>query len=559
MRVVRADGNIADVEVLGTRLPDEGAPGLMGAMIEVTAHRRAEQEIQDLLNFERLLANLSAGFVNLNCDQIDDHIDASLKSLVEFLGNDRSTFVEFGDDDAHVLVTHSFAVPGCETFPIGPFPVARLPWFINEFRSGKSVFLRVIPDDLPPDATRERQHCLKEGLQSNVTVPLKAGGELLGGLTFAFLHTRCEWPAEIISRLQLIGEVFANALLRRRTELALRAALTENENLRQRLEEENLYLRERAVLKHHHGRIIGRSDAIMQVLANAECVATTYAPVLLTGETGTGKELLAQTIHELSNRSSRPMIVVNCASLPATLIESELFGRAAGAYTGAASAQIGRFELADGSTLFLDEIGEFPLELQAKLLRVLQDGRFERLGSPTTISVDVRIIAATNRDLEQAIGEGTFREDLYHRLNVFPIRVPPLRERRDDIPPLTWAFVESIGRRMGKVIKRIPRKTMQQLLQYDWPGNVRELSNAIERAIILSTGDTLQVETPSARRTRAVHNTLKENEREQILRVVRETGWRIRGNGGAAELLDIKPTTLEARMAKLGIKRPNKS
>jgi transcriptional regulator with GAF, ATPase, and Fis domain len=241
------------------------------------------------------------------------------------------------------------------------------------------------------------------------------------------------------------------------------------------------------------------------------------------------------------------------------LIESELFGRAAGAYTGAASAQIGRFELADGSTLFLDEIGEFPLELQAKLLRVLQDGRFERLGSPTTISVDIRIIAATNRDLEQAIGEGTFREDLYHRLNVFPIRVPPLRERRDDIPPLTWAFVESIGRRMGKVIKRIPRKTMQQLLQYDWPGNVRELSNAIERAIILSTGDTLQVETPSARRTRAVHNTLKENEREQILRVIRETGWRIRGNGGAAELLDIKPTTLEARMAKLGIKRPNKS
>jgi PAS domain S-box-containing protein len=473
-RIVRADGSIGYVEVLGSRLSGSDRPVLMGAIIDITARKLADVEIQDRLNFERLLADLSAGFINLPADQIDSNIDASLKSLVEFLGNDRSTFVEFGDDDTHVLVTHSFAVPGCETFPIGPFPVARLPWFINEFRRGKSVFVRVIPDDLPRDATKERQYCLNHGLQSNVTVPLKAGGELLGGLTFAFLRKRCEWPGEIISRLQLIGEVFANALLRRRTEQALRTALAENENLRQRLEEENLYLRERAVLKHHHGRIIGRSDAITQVLADAERVATTDAPVLLTGETGTGKELLAQSIHELSNRSSKPIVVVNCATLPATLIESELFGRAAGAYTGAASAQSGRFEMADGSTLFLDEIGEFPLELQAKLLRVLQDGRFERLGSPKTVSVDVRIIAATNRDLEQAMGEGTFREDLYHRLNVFPIRVPPLRERRDDIPPLTWAFVESFGRRMGKAIKRIPRKTMQQLQLYDWPGNDRE-------------------------------------------------------------------------------------
>ncbi|MCB9874354.1 MAG: sigma 54-interacting transcriptional regulator [Planctomycetaceae bacterium] len=558
MRIVRADGNIAEVEVLGTRLPDESAPGLMGTMIEVTARKRADQKIQELANFERLLANLSAGFINLNCDQIDDHIDASLKSLVEFLGNDRSTFVEFGDDDEYVLVTHSIVTPGGDPFPLGRFQVARLPWFINQFRKGQRVFVRDVETDLPSDATEERKFCARHGIKSNVTLPLKAGGLLLGGLTFAFLRNRCEWPIEIISRLQLIGEVFANALLRRRTELALRSALAENDTLRQRLEEENLYLRERIVLKHHHGRIIGRSDAIMQVLADAERVAATDAPVLLTGETGTGKELLAQTIHELSKRKDRQMVIVNCASLPATLIESELFGRAAGAYTGAASAQIGRFELANGSTLFLDEIGEFPLELQAKLLRVLQDGRFERLGSPTTISVDVRIIAATNRDLEVAVSEGTFREDLYHRLNVFPIRVPPLRERRDDIPPLTWAFVESFGRRMGKAIKRIPRKTMQRLQQNDWPGNVRELSNAIERAIILATDDTLHVETRTARHARESRLTLKENERAQILRVLRDTGWRIRGNGGAAEFLDIKPTTLEARMAKLGIKRPNR-
>ena len=337
------------------------------------------------------------------------------------------------------------------------------------------------------------------GIKSTVAIPLKAGGSVLGAITFAFLRQHCEWPAEVISRLQMIGEVFANALVRKRSDEAIRAALAENEQLRERLEQENLYLREQVTLKHHHGRIIGQSDALKKVLSEAERVAGTDTPVLLLGETGTGKELLAQTIHELSARKDRPMVIVNCASLPATLIESELFGREAGAYTGAASAQVGRFVVADGSTLFLDEIGEFPVELQAKLLRVLQDGRFERLGSPETVTVNVRIIAATNRDLEQAVRDGKFRADLYHRLNVFPIHVPPLRERREDIPPLVWAFVEVFGRRMGKTIKSIPRKTMEQLQRYSWPGNVRELSNVIERAMILTTGDTLRVEMPTSR------------------------------------------------------------
>ena len=256
------------------------------------------------------------------------------------------------------------------------------------------------------------------------------------------------------------------------------------------------------------------------------------------------------------HRKDRAMVIVNCASLPATLIESELFGREAGAYTGAASAQAGRFTIADGSTLFLDEIGEFPIELQAKLLRVLQDGRFERLGSPESVTVNVRIIAATNRDLEQAMRDGKFRVDLYHRLNVFPIHVPPLRERRDDIPLLAWAFVEVLGRRMGKTIKSIPRKTIEQLQRYSWPGNVRELSNVIERAMILTTGDTLRVEATSiTQSTTSSRMTLMESERAQILCALHETGWRIRGAGAAAEILGIKPTTLEARMAKLGIKR----
>jgi formate hydrogenlyase transcriptional activator len=556
-RYTRADGTIAHAEVLGSRLQYDGEPALMGTIVDITSRKQAALATEDRMRFERLLVDLSARFVNLTSDHIDEHIDDCLKLLVEFLGNDRSTLVEFGDDEALLSVTHSYAVDGCEAFPVGPLAAARLPWFIGQFRSGQTVYLKHLPDELPPEAKEERDYCRVHGIQSNVTVPLAVGGTTLGGLTFAFINRRCDWPTEIVSRLRVIGEVFANALMRKRNEESLRAALDENRRLRQQLEEENLYLREQVLLKHQHGRIIGRGDAMTRVLAASERVATTDAPVLLTGETGTGKELLAQRIHELSERRGRPMVTVNCASLPATLIESELFGREAGAYTGAASAQVGRFTVANRSTLFLDEIGELPIELQAKLLRVLENGQFERLGSPRTLKVNVRIIAATNRDLNRAVREGTFRADLYHRLSVFPILLPPLRDRQEDIPQLVWTFVETFGRRMGKPIKRISRKTMQQLQVYPWPGNVRELSNVVERAMILTNDDTLHVDLPAETQAVQTHAvTLKEQEREQILRVLLETGWRIRGAGGAAEILDIKPTTLEARMIKLGIRRP---
>lgn len=556
-RLVRGDGRIVHVEVLGSRIDLGAAPALIGTMLDITDRKGAQAATEDRLRFERMLADLSADFVNVSAERLDETIDRGLKALVEFLGNDRSTLGEFADDARHIVVTHCYAVPGCEPFPRGPCGDDLLPWYIGQFRGGKSVLLRRIPEDLPSEAAHERRYCEAHGIKSNIAIPLKAGGAVLGALTFAFLKRHCEWPAEVLTRLNLIGEVFASAIQRKRADEALRAALAENEALRARLEQENFYLREQVVLRHHHGQIIGHSDALKSVLSDAERVAVTDAPVLLLGETGTGKELLAQSIHELSTRKDRPMVVVNCASLPATLIESELFGREAGAYTGAASAQVGRFVVADGSTMFLDEIGEFPVELQAKLLRVLQDGRFERLGSPETVKVNVRIIAATNRDIEQAVRDGKFRADLYHRLNVFPIQVPPLRDRPEDIAPLVWHFVELFGRRMGKTVKSIPRKTIEQLQRYSWPGNVRELSNIIERAMILATDDTLRVELPSAARNAAAPRmTLKESERAQILRVLQETGWRIRGTHGAAEVLGIKPTTLEARMAKLGIKRP---
>lgn len=561
-RVLRADGSVTWVLSRGrVRCGQSGKPeSVMGVSIDITDRKRAQKELEERLRFEKLLADLSAAFVNAALPQLDKIIDRSLKMLVEFLGNDRSTLVRFTDDKGRVLVTHAQAVAGCEPFPLGPMSGDQLPWFVSQLRGGKTVFARRLPDDLPAEAKKEKRYSLAQGIRSNVAIPLKAGGAVVGAITFAFLRRSCDWPEEIIHRLQLIGEVFAGALERQRTDEALRSALAENEKLRNQLELENRYLREQVVLKHRHGRIIGESDALKKVLSAAERVALTDTPVLLLGETGTGKELLAQTIHEISARKVRPMVIVNCASLPATLIESELFGREAGAYTGAASAQVGRFVVADGSTLFLDEIGEFPVELQAKLLRVLQDGRFERLGSPQTVSVNVRIIAATNRDLEQAVREGTFRADLYHRLNVFPIRLPPLRERLEDIPSLAWAFVETIGRRMGKTIKSIPRRTMEQFRRYSWPGNVRELSNVIERAMILSSGDTLEVDAPSSKPgSIGPRMTLKESERAQILQALQESGWRIRGAGGAAELLAIKPTTLEARMAKLGIRRDKRA
>ncbi len=530
---------------------------MLGVSVDITDRKLAEQALEERLQFEQLLTDLSAKFINQPPDQIDSVIDDSLKRLLETLGHDRSSLAQFSQDKGPALVTHSCTVPGVEPFPVGIVADDYLPWYVGEVREGKTLFLRDLPDDFPPEAAKERQVCVAQGIKSTVAIPLRAGGSVLGLISFSFLRHHCEWPLEVVCRLQIIGEIFANALMRKRSDEALRAALAENEKLRERLARENVYLREQITLKHHHGRIIGKSRALKKVLSEAERVAGTDTPVLLFGETGTGKELLAETIHELSARKDRPMVIVNCASLPATLIESELFGREAGAYTGAASAQVGRFTIADGSTLFLDEIGEFPIELQSKLLRVLQDGRFERLGSPEIVAVNVRIIAATNRDLEQATRDGTFRVDLYHRLHVFPIHVPPLRERREDIPLLVWAFVEVFGRRMGKKINSIPRRTMEQLQQYCWPGNVRELSNVIERAMILTTGDTLVVETPGlGRGSRPTRMTLDEGVREQILRVLQDTGWRIRGAGGAAEILAIKPTTLESRMAKLGLARP---
>ncbi len=511
---------------------------------------------EDCKCFERLLVNFWTGLADALPEKFDEAIEAHLKALTESFGNDRLTLVTFSAGADRALIAHSYAVPGCEPASLGVVPTAVFPWYFGETCAGRPVFLRSLSADWPAEAYRERRYCIAQGIKSYISVPLRAGSLSLGSLDFAFLRGPCRWPAEVIARLQVIGEMFAFAIQRQQAKLAFSGTLTNSEPFSGRREQDHRYLRGPVVPTRQYGRIVGQSEALTRVLAEVEQVAATDVPVLLIGETGTGKELLAETIHDLSARRSRPMVIVNCASLPAPLIESELFGREAGAYTGASSAQPGRFAMANDSTLFLDEISEFPVELQAKLLRVLQDGRFERLGSPKTVAVDVRIIAATNQNLEQAVRAGDFRADLYHRLNVFPIHLPPLRDRREDIPLLVWHFVEAVGRRMGKTVKRISRKTIEQLQRYSWPGNVRELRNVVERAMIHANGDTLRVEIPAGVTGPAPYRmTLKDREREQILQILQQTTWRIRGPGGAAEILGIKPTTLESRMAKLGIKR----
>ena len=347
---------------------------------------------------------------------------------------------------------------------------------------------------------------------------------------------------------------------RREMEDRLREQLKEIERLKIQLEQENIYLRDEIMLQQRHEEIVGRSAAMKKILAQAEQVARTDSTVLILGETGTGKELLARTIHNLSNRKERPLITINCAALPPALIETELFGRERGAYTGAMTRMAGRFEVADRSTLFLDEIGELSLDLQVKLLRVLEEGRFERLGSTKSLQVNVRIIAATNRDLAQEVTARRFRKDLYYRLNVFPISIPPLRERLEDVPPLVWAFVKQYEKKMDKRIDRIPRKSMDALQRYAWPGNARELRNIVEHAMITSSDGTLRLRLPHpASAEISTNGNLEDVERLHILDILQKTGWRVTGKGGAAEILGMKRTTLQSKMKKLGIKRPGRT
>ena len=409
------------------------------------------------------------------------------------------------------------------------------------------------PEDAEPTWTAIERH-LNERVPFNVEYRLRTAS---GTYLWFFARGQAVWDAEgnPVRMTGWIQDITKN----KQRELKLNTALSEINGLKTKLEAERAYLQDEIKFHYNHENIIGKSEGLAYVLYKIEQIAASDTTVLVLGETGTGKELVARAIHSLSLRKDKALVKLNCAALPSNLIESELFGHEKGAFTGAHTRQLGRFEVAQGASIFLDEIGELPLELQPKLLRVIQDGEFERLGSAQTIKVDVRVIAATNRQLEEEVRKGRFREDLWYRLNIFPITVPPLRERNEDIPLLVDFFVNEISKRIGKSIKSIPSGVMDTLQNYHWPGNIRELENVLERAVINSSGPKLHLvdELKKPKTYSAIaKQTIADVEREYIVQVLEQTNWKVSGKDSASEILGLDRSTLRARMQKLGIKKP---
>jgi transcriptional regulator with GAF, ATPase, and Fis domain len=646
------------------------------------------------LRFETFLSNVAAELLNARPEDLDDAIQASVVEFGAYVGSERGGVALFSEDRRSLYFKYGYFAPGASTLLYETDLAQALPWYIAGVREGRTMIFRGDVDELPPEAEGERRVVAAMGVKSNILLPLKAGGQILGVLGADHLAVPCSWPPDLVSRLELLASVYAHALYRRRarqrlqrtrnlnrsvlasveseivvldgagrvvlvndgwarsarrdgipldllspgsdylavaeqaltkgqiegrqgleglravlsgeepsfrgsyryvsptgehrhylltmsrregtegavvvhtdvTELeetrsALERSLEEVQELKERLEAENVVLYQQ--VRHARGfeEIVGRGPALGRALAQVEQVAPTDAPVLLLGETGTGKDVIARAVHERSRRRERPLVTVSCAALPSTLVESEVFGYEKGAFTGALQRTIGRFEVAHGGTLFLDEIGELPLEVQAKLLRVLQTGEFERLGSSKTVKVDVRLITATNRDLEREVREGRFRSDLFYRLSVFPISLPPLRERPEDIPLLVWHFIERRQAGLGRAVKRIPERLMRAFTAYAWPGNVRELENVVERALIMTNGDTLAADPAFLDAAPVVSAagptaTLAEAERAHILSVLDDCGWKVSGRGNAADRLGLSRSTLQFRMKKVGITRP---
>ena len=525
------------------------------------AREHAQSTLGWALGFQRLIAELSTTFIDLAAGAIDEHVTSVLERAARFLDLDRSIVAQASGVSGKLEVTHQWVRD--ERWRNPSFVVEEsAPWHAARLRAAQSVIFSHI-DELPIDTVGEREFVRRHAPKSGAVFPLVIEGRLIGAVAFGAIRQHRIWPPDIVDRLRFVSQIIASALGRKRADEELRAALADNERLRGRLEAENVYLQTEVQSLHDFEDIVGRSSALRAVLHKVDQVAPSDVPVLLLGETGTGKELIAYAVHSRSPRGSRPLIVVNCAALPPTLVESELFGHEKGAFTGAAQARAGRFELAHGSTLFLDEIGDLDTAMQAKLLRALQGGEIQRLGSSRTQKVDVRVIAATNRDLGAAIRDGRFRADLYYRLTAFPVQVPPLRERREDIPLLVWHFIQSRQRALGRLITQISPRDMDALVAYDWPGNVRELQNVIDRALILSPGPVLRLleafspghPMPAPDAERPAEN-LRDTERTHIIDVLERCRWMIEGRGQAADRLGLHPSTLRNRMKKLGIRRP---
>ena len=553
---LRKDGTELPIEIRFAELNAEEGKLIIG-IIRDTTQNLANRSLQRQAVYEKTVSQITTKFINLPNERVDEQIAEGLKAIVGAVKAQRATVALLEEESDDMLVTHAYAEPGVPEFP-KRFVRGMFPWLIEQILGKEQAINVPSPDCLPVGAEAELRYMKEMKIGSCLAVPFCVGGKVIGGMAIDAFQEHEPWDETVVSLAQRAANAFAGALARKRADEKLRQAYKEIQTLKEQLEQENIYLREEIKLDYSHHTVVGNSAAIRNVLRKAEQVATTDTSVIVLGETGTGKELIARTIHELSSRNKRPMVKTNCAALPATLIESELFGREKGAYTGALAREIGRFELAHESTIFLDEIGELPPEVQSKLLRVLQEGEFERLGSSKTIKVNVRVIAATSRYLDQMVKEGTFREDLYYRLNVFPIVLPPLRERPEDIPALVWHILNEFGKRMGRKIEGVQSSTMKEFQRYSWPGNVRELRNVIERNLILNTGPVFKAELPTSESKASEQSRrLEEVEADYLRNVLQSTKWRVRGKGGAAEIVGLKPTTLESKLKKLSIRRPD--
>lgn len=506
---------------------------------------------------EILIVEFSAGFANLPVTEIEGKINEALKKIAECIDLDRCTFWVISEDKTSAIMNYIYTVPGLNDVSDG-VNHRDFPWIFKKASLGEYFCVNRL-DELPEEAAKDKESLRLRKIKSFMFIPYHVGGNPIGGMTFTTVKKEINFSQGFIDRLKLIGEIIAGAFHRKMMEENYQSYVLEAQTLDEQIPPEDFPLRQDTKNEFSYEGVIGNSTVMKLVYSRMEQVAPTDSVVLILGETGTGKGVLARTIHELSRRKDKKIVTVNCAALTRNLIESELFGREKGAYTGSTEMQIGRFELADKGTLILDEITELPLDLQAKLLRAIQEGEFERLGSPKTIKVDIRIIALTSRKLEEEVLKGCFRQDLYYRINVFPITMPPLRERHEDIPLLAEYFLAQFNRRMQKDIKNIPKNTMMELLKYSWPGNVRELEHIIERAVIMCKGTSLHLaekldDSGSKISEKHFITNLAEIEKRHILKVLEKTHWRIEGSKGAAILLGLHPNTLRGRLQKLGIR-----
>lgn len=524
--------------------------------------RDARAELERRQRFQSLVATVSSKLIAASDADSNTVVEECMRLSCEFIDAGRAVLFWANDDQSTIHASNVWSEKSNDL--ARDLPVASIPEIAKHILANQ--VLRV--DDvaaLPKKFHKDRRLLAQFGVRSCAVMPLIDADKVVGGMTFGRIREQRDWTEQDIRDLSVLSELFANYVLRQKSRQALAQALSGLQHATERLEAENVYLRDEIKLNNHFDTIVGDSYAIRRCLQLVEQVADTTTPVLLLGETGTGKELVARAIHDLSSRRDRALVKVNCAALPANLIESELFGHEKGAFTGANSAKRGRFDLAAGSTLFLDEFGEIPLELQAKLLRVLQEGEFERLGGGNTVTVDVRIIVATNRDLSAAVIAKEFRSDLYYRVNTFPIELPALRNRGDDVELLARHFVALHATRLNREVRELSSEMMRQIRRYHWPGNVRELEGIIQRALIATSGPVLTLAEPLLpQQTKdemptIVSSTidgLKLVERDEILSALDRTRWRISGDFGAATLLGVPPSTLRSKMKRLGIVKP---